>query len=172
MNQWEEACREALKYFGWDRIDTPEKARKVLAYYEIQRKIRSNQLGPQRIRDHGTLSNHIFSLLSEVAPALPPLRKVLERALRRRKLPTSFQKRQIHGGYLLDFAFPEVNLCIRLGDANQGDDYLKREGWHLIRFSEEEVRHFPQRCVDNVFFAFKRIKRMLRLRLRAGRTSL
>lgn len=119
---------------------------KAIQLRDLQQALRTvhNTLHDQSaIKDIAGSMRSIHHALAPLSDSLPPLRNLVRDILKGLKTPAPLERHPVKRK-LLDFAYPDVKLCIRLGGDLRSDRPLIREGWRVIRYSEEVIRKAPQ----------------------------
>lgn len=82
-----------------------------------------------------------------------------------RECPLWYTPQRIIGPYVVDFAFPHARLAVECDGSywhslpgkpakdRKKDGYLRKEGWTVLRLTEDDIHASPEACRDKVLHA-------------------
>jgi very-short-patch-repair endonuclease len=118
--------------------------------------------------DHTTISPKLRRSARELRRAMTPSERVLWDRLRLQRLNNlHFRKQHPFGPFILDFACLPILLAVELDgwvhdntadyDRNR-DAFLKRHGWTIVRFRNEEIVFSLDGVIEQIGMAAARLK--------------
>ncbi|MCQ2197881.1 MAG: endonuclease domain-containing protein [Bacteroidaceae bacterium] len=98
-----------------------------------------------------------------------PAENYFWRALKEAKFPISFKRQFIIGDYIADFANIDASIIVEIDGAYHCEPiqiendavrtaWLNRMGWHVIRFTNDEVLYDIKRVLNTLFLLHENIK--------------
>lgn len=98
-----------------------------------------------------------------------PAENYFWRALKETKFPISFKRQFIIGDYIADFANVDASIIVEIDGAYHSEPiqiendavrsaWLNRMGWHVIRFTNDEIIYDTKRVLNTLFSLYEKIK--------------
>ena len=98
-----------------------------------------------------------------------PAENYFWRVLKETKFPISFKRQFIIGDYIADFANVDASIIVEIDGAYHSEPiqiendavrsaWLNRMGWHVIRFTNDEIIYDTKRVLNTLFSLYEKIK--------------
>ena len=98
-----------------------------------------------------------------------PAENYFWRVLKETKFPISFKRQFIIGDYIADFANVDASIIVEIDGAYHSEPiqiendavrsaWLNRMGWHVIRFTNDEIIYDTKRVLNTLFSLYEKNK--------------
>jgi hypothetical protein len=144
------------------RTLTPQELNQIKAYVLLQQRIvlekRKREAAEGRLPLSG-VGGLMDQVVAHLAPPPVPVHDLLQDHLSQQIGAGLVHRGEDYRGQHLDFVYPDTRVCIRIGEDDFGDDYLRHEGWTVVRMTEAQIRRQPAQCARRVKLVRKAMKK-------------